>query len=244
MSFEWITPEIAHMLIKGLQLTLWLTVATSLGSLVIGVFIGVMKISGSRSFRFLSEAFIEIHRNVPALVLIIFWAFAFPNLLPLELKQRLFFENPYINGFGEWAGLSIPYYTIAAGLALTLNTSAYLAEIFRAGVTTIPRENIDTARTLGANRWAILWNILIPQGMRAAFPAISTRLIHNMKNTALAAIVATPEFFHSIQTGITRSFRAIELLTLAGFFYLLFSLGMAALLRAIDIQLNRKPDNA
>ena len=61
-----------------------------------------------------------------------------------------------------------------------------------------------------------------------------------MKNTALAAIVSTPEFFHSVQTGITRSFRASEMLTLASLVYLLLSFAMASLLSVIEARLNRK----
>ena len=240
MSFEWITPEIFQLLLEGFRLTLWLTAITSISSLLLGIAVGIIKISSRPFSKFLAVGFVEIHRNVPALVLIIFWDFALPNIFPIELRQNLFFDNPLINAIGSWSGLSIPYYTLAAGLALTLNTSAYLAEIFRAGVGTIPQENIDSARTLGAHPSAILRRIIIPQGLHAAFPAISTRLIHNMKNTALAAIVSTPEFFHSVQTGITRSFRASEMLTLASLVYLLLSFAMASLLSVIEARLNRK----
>ena len=239
--FDGLTPEITLLLWNGFWLTIWLTAITSFLSLAIGIIVGLLKLTSRPILKRLASLYIEINRNVPALVLIIFWAFAFPNIFPADLRRWIFFTNPIIESFGDWAGLSVPYYSIAAGIALTFNTSAYLAELFRAGVGTIPQEYMDAARTLGASRWAILWQIIIPQGLRAAFPAISTRLIHNMKNTALAAVVSTPEFFHSVQTGITRSFRAVEMLTLASGVYLLISFGMASVLRWVEARLNRKP---
>ena len=140
---------------------------------------------------------------------------------------------------GTVTGLSLPYYGIAACVGLVLNTSAHLAELFRAGVSTLPRQHVDAARTLGARRREVFWTILLPGGMRAAFPAVTTRLIHNMKNTALASFVAVLELFHAVQGSITSSFRATELLTAAAVLYLFLSFGMSALLRRVDVRLNR-----
>ena len=69
-------------------------------------------------------------------------------------------------------------------------------------------------------------------------PAISTRLIHHLKNTALAAFVATPEFFHSTQTAITRTFLALEFLLLAAIVYLLLAFSLSGLLRWVEGRLN------
>jgi len=132
----------------------------------------------------------------------------------------------------------LPYYALAVTIAFTLNTSAYLAELFRAGVGTISQGVVEAARSLGASRTAVFWQILLTQGVRAAFPAISTRLIHNMKNTALAAFVAVPELFQVTQTAVTRSFRAVEFLLLAAIIYWLLSFTFAAFLQQVDRRLN------
>lgn len=226
---------------RGITLTIVLTLLTSVLSLLLGVLAGAFKLSEHRLMRWAASLHIEIHRGVPALVLLIFWAFAFPRVFPLPLRTRLFFDNYLIDGIRVLTGLAVPYYFLASVVALTLNTSAYLAEFFRAGVGTLPQEYLEAAQTLGANRREVLFRIVIPQGLRAAFPAISTRLIHNLKNTALAALVSTPEFFHSIQTAISQSFRAVELLLLATVVYLVLSGAFALLLRWIDSALNRGP---
>lgn len=241
MSFDWLTTETTHLLLQGLILTVAMTVVTSLWALAVGVGVGTFRLSEQPGLRWLAAAHVDVHRNIPALVLIIFWAFALPNLFPTEMRQGIFFDNWLMERLREWSGLSVPYYALAAALALTLNTSAYLAELFRAGVGTIPQEHIDTARSLGASPWVVFTQILAPQGLRAAFPAISTRLIHNMKNTALAAFVSTPEFFHTTQMAITRSFRAVEFLLLAAVVYLSLSLAFASLLRWIEGHIERRP---
>lgn len=238
MSPAWLTDETLSLLLQGITLTLSLTIVTTCLSLGIGVVVGTLKLSSRRLWRWLAAVHIDGHRNIPALVLIIFWAFAVPNLFPPGIRRVLFFDNPLVNWLSGWIGLSLPYYALAAILALTLNTSAYLAELFRAGVGTIAQEHLDAARTLGAAPTLIFSRILLPQGLRASFPAISTRLIHNMKNTALAAFVSVPEFFHGTQTAITRSFRALEFLLLAAVVYLILSILFSSCLRWFERNLD------
>jgi polar amino acid transport system permease protein len=244
MNFDWLNTETIHLLLRGLTLTVVLTAITSLLALSIGVSVGMLRLSERRALRWLAAAHVDVHRNVPALVLVIFWAFALPNLFPAEVRRTIFFDNWLMEHLQGWSGLSVPYYALAAALALTLNTSAYLAELFRAGIGTIAKEHVDAARSLGAPQHVLIMQILVPQGMRAAYPAISTRLIHNMKNTALAAFVSTPEFFHSTQTAITRSFRAVEFLLLASGVYLTLSLLLASVLRWVEGRMDRRPSGA
>jgi His/Glu/Gln/Arg/opine family amino acid ABC transporter permease subunit len=234
---DWLSPEIGRLLARGLLYTVALTAITSVSSLFVGILVGSFRISGRPLLGRAAGIYVEIFRNIPALVLIIFFAFAVPNLFTLEQRQTLFFDNTLLNWAEIMSGLSLPYYGLAVIIALTLNTSAYLAELFRAGVGTIPRQIVDAARSLGATRSAVYRQILLPQGIRAAFPAIATRLIHNMKNTALASFVAVPEFFHATQTSITRSFFALQFLLLAALIYLILSASFAALLRQVERRL-------
>ena len=238
---EWLTPHTLGLLGKGLLLTVGLTVATSVMSLAAGILVGSARLSGRGSWRRVATAYIDVHRNVPALVLIIFWAFAVPVLFPQPLRQALFFDNAAMDWLSRLTGLPLPYYLVAAALALTLNTSAYIAELFRAGVGTIQQQQLDAAHTLGASQGAVFWRLILPGGLRAAFPAISTRLIHNMKNTALASFVAVPEFFQATQGAITETFRAVEFLALATLIYLALSLAYGAVLRVIERRLDRRP---
>lgn len=239
---EWLAPDIGRLLVRGLLYTTVLTAVTSITSMAVGIFVGSLRVSGRRTLSTAAAVYVEIFRNIPALVLIIFFAFAVPNLFAVEQRQALFFDNNLANWAGILSGLSLPYYALSVIIALTLNTSAYLAELFRAGVGTIPRQIVDAARSLGATKGIVYRQILLPEGIRAAYPAIATRLIHNMKNTALAAIVAVPEFFHATQTAITRTFFALQFLLLAALMYLLLSALFATLLRQVEIWLEPLPE--
>ncbi len=245
MNLPWLTADLIDLLLRGLVVTVALTIVTSAGSMVVGLVVGSFRLSDKRMLRTAGVLYVEIFRNIPALVLIIFFAFAVPNLFAPALRKELFFANPLMHWFGDRIGIPLGYYAFAVTVALTLNTGAYIAELFRAGVGAIATEHLDAARTLGASPAHIYRMILVPQGVRAAFPAISTRLIHNMKNTALAAFVAVPELFHRTQTAITLSFRAVELLLLAALLYLLLASVMASALRAVEQRLEprTRPDN-
>jgi len=236
---EWLTPETRGLLADGLMVTVVLTLITSALSFVLGLAVGTLRLTDNRLVRLSAGAFVEVFRNIPALIQIIFWAFAFPSVFSADVRRAIFFDNFMIDALGALTGLSVPYYGLAACLGLVLNTSAHLAELFRAGVGTLPREHVDAARSLGAGRRAVFWSILLPDGVRAVFPAMTTRLIHNMKNTALVSFVAVPDLFHAIQASITETFRATELLTLAAVMYLLLAIAMSGGLHQIDLLLHR-----
>jgi polar amino acid transport system permease protein len=223
----WLSPEIIALLRNGLLMTIALGLITSALAMVLGVGLGWMKLSAWPVLRWVSTLYIEVFRNVPALVSITFWAYALPNVFPAEVRRGLFFDNAVVNFAGDVTGLSIPYYALAAALGLTLNTSAYVAELFRAGVGTLSREHWEAARTLGASPRRAFMHVLLPQGLRAASPALITRLVHNLKNTALASFVAVPELFKAVQTAISQSFYAVELLLVASVLYWLLSWGFA-----------------
>lgn len=237
---KWLTPEATSFLLQGIIVTILLTIITSILSLLMGVGMGTMRLSAWSWRRKAAGTYVDIFRNIPALVLIIFFAFAVPNIFPVTLRQELFFKNVLMEWAGQITGLSLPYYALAAIIALTLNSSAYIAELFRAGVGTIPQEYVDAARSLGGGQTAVFRQIILPQGFRAAFPAIETRLIHNMKNTALVSFVAVPDFFHATQAIINKTFRAGEFLFLATAVYLMLSITFTALLRQIEYRLNRQ----
>ncbi len=239
--FDWLSPETAQSLGQGVWLTVLLTAVTSIFSLIIGILVAIMRLSGNRLWRGLGVLHVGFHRNVPALVLIILWAFAVPNLFPSEQRQLIFFNNSFVDWLKVVTGLALPYYAFAAALALILNSSAYITELMRAGIGTIPQNQLDAARMLGSSSQIVFWQIVLPQGLRAAFPAISTRLIHTMKNTALAAFVSVPEFFHQTQTAVSQTFRAVEFLTLAAIIYLFLSYLYSTFLNYIDKRLNYTP---
>ena len=239
MRLDWVTAETVDMLADGVVVTVVITCATSVLAMVLGIGVATLRLADRQWIRTAATSFVEVFRNIPTLIQIIFWAFAFPNLFTPETRRALFFDNGLVDGIRGLTGLAVPYYAVAASFALVLNTGAHLGELFRAGVRTLPSEHVEAARSLGARRREVFWRILLPGGLRAAFPAITTRLVHNMKNTALVSFVAVPDLFNAIQGSITRTFRVTEYLVVAAVLYLTLATIMTVLLHQVDRALHR-----
>jgi His/Glu/Gln/Arg/opine family amino acid ABC transporter permease subunit len=227
----WQDPPTQALLWEGLQVTLWLTgLSAGLATLLS---LGLAYLSQQAWGGWWAQRYIDIFRSVPALILLIIFAYGLPNAFPLETRREVFFQSGLMQSLRDLSGLSIPYYALAAGLALALNTSAYLAELLRSGFSTLDPNQLAAARSLGASPWQVFGRLMLPQALMASRPAIISRLVHHQKNTALASFVAVPELFKAGQTAISRSFQAIDLLILLALLYLLLAGLWAGLLRGL-----------
>jgi len=222
---DWLTAELTRQLLGGAAVTVALVAITTVTAFVVGLLAAIGRRSRRRHLGFpqISTLFVEIFRNVPALILIIFFAFAVPNVFPADLRRTVFFANPVMDLAETATGLPLPYYALAAIVALTCNTGAHLAEVLRAGMNAVPESRIESARSLGATARQAYFTVTIPDGIRLSFAGITNRLTHNLKNTALASFVAVPELFSEVQGAITKTFQATGLLVIAALLYLVLS---------------------
>lgn len=228
---EWFTPEMQDLLLDGATMSIALTLVTSCFAFIFAVVITWLRLF--RVGRVVAKVYVETFRNLPALVLVIFFAFALPNAFDLETRRALFFRNDLMVWLREQTNMLIPYYGLAASAAITLNTSAYLAELLRAGINTIDTNQIEAARSLGSNRQRCFFRLMLPYGVRTASPSVITRLVHHLKNTSLASFVAVPELFKAAQTAISRSFHAVDLLIIVALMYWVLAWSWAWLLRRL-----------
>lgn len=236
---DWLTGELSADILGGVALTIGLTLLTSCTSFAVGLAAAIGRRSRRLWARRVAGTFVEIFRNVPALILLIFFAFAVPNVFPAELRKTLFFDNPIVDLIGTITTLPLPYYGIAAVVALTVNTGAHLAEVLRSGLDAVPQERIDAARSLGASARSAYFTVTIPDGVRISFGGVINRLVHNLKNTALVSFVAVPDAFSRIQGAITKTFEATELLVFAAVLYLALATLLEFGLRRIEAALWR-----
>jgi len=213
-------------MITGLAITVVLMAASSVGAALLAVVAASARRSPRGVERFVGSIVVELFRNIPALILLLIFAFAIPNVFASDLRSAVFFDNTVMDLLGDVFGLPIPYYALGAVAALSLNTGAHLAEILRSAMSAVPAGRVEMARTLGASRFGALRTVVVPDALRVGMPAIKNRMVHNLKNTALASFVAVPEFFGRVQGEINRTFEATELLLFAAIVYL----ALAALL--------------
>jgi His/Glu/Gln/Arg/opine family amino acid ABC transporter permease subunit len=201
-------------LCRGVLMTLTIGVMSGLLAIVIGCVVLRCHISTHRTLRGLAIGFVAVFRNLPLLPLLLFLTFALPGIW-----QHL---------WGRPLARGLELYVLLLGLAL--NTGAYLAEIFRAGVSAVPTEQVEAGRSLGLPPNCIRRRIIYPQAMRIVAPALASRLIHNMKNSTLALIVPLPVQMMEVvgQAGriAGQTFSWAEPLVFAACLHLLLALGI------------------
>lgn len=170
MSYQWLTlwGYVPAFLQAG-WLTLQITVLSFVLAVVVGLATAVAGVSPVRLVRLVAQSYVEIIRNTPVLLQIFIVFFGLPS-----------------------AGISLNAYW-AGVLALGLNVGAYLSEVFRAGIASVPRGQLEAADILGLSPGQIFVNVVLPQAARAVYPAIVNYLIQLLLGTSLLSAIALPE---------------------------------------------------
>jgi len=195
--------------LRGLWLTLELTVISMLIGVALGVLLAVMRLSLNPLISGASLFYIWLFRGTPVLVQILFWfniTALYPNI-----------------GFGSWSfdanNLITPF--IAAILALGLNEGAYMAEIVRAGILSVDEGQSEAGAALGMSRLQIMRRVVLPQAMRVIVPPTGNETISMLKTTSLVSVIAVSDLLYSVQLIYAVNYRTIPLLLVASIWYLL-----------------------
>tara|TARA_B100001094_G_scaffold213300_1_gene207362 strand:+ start:233 stop:955 length:723 start_codon:yes stop_codon:yes gene_type:complete len=166
----------------GLTLTILITSCSILFSLPIGILLALCRRSSIFLIQKLSSFYIDVMRAVPLIAVLFFGQLLIPLFLPVGIEiDRV------------WRAI----------IAFTLFVSAYIAEDIRGGLQSIPKNQIEAAKSLGLNKFQINIFILIPQALRVALPAITNQLIGLFQNTSLMSILGLMELL-----GVSRSILA------------------------------------
>ncbi|SPU50354.1 amino acid ABC transporter permease [Bordetella trematum] len=195
-------------LLRGLVTTLALAGLAWILAFVVGSLLAVIRLTGSRTANALISVYVAFHRNVPMLVLILFWYFGVPALLPQGVAD-------WLNEHGSEFILSC----IAIGLVM----SAYVCEDLRSAVRAIPAGQVEASRALGLSFLRTMRCVVLPQAFRIAIPPLLNQTLLLLKNTSLAMAVGVTELTAvalEIENNTFRTFEAYAMVTLI---YLLLS---------------------
>lgn len=183
------------------------TIGVSLAAIVIGAALGLLLalglVSRSAALRSVSAAYRSFWRGTPILVQLL----------------MLFYLLPEV-------GVDVPP-LVAAVVALSLNTTAFQGEIYRAGLAAIPAGQIEAARMLGIGRWRARLAIEVPQMFRLVLPALVNETIAIVKASSLVSIIAVTELMRRSQQLAATTFQPLEVYFIAGSLYLLLNLALA-----------------
>ena len=197
------------LLLAGLATTIKLGIWTLLLSLLSGLALGALAFGKSTIPRFIYLSVITLARNTPPLVILFSVYFMAGNLLPIGWVEHLLRSGPgwLRDGFGILFALPGQLdRMMAAVLALSLYQGAYVAEIVRGAMQSVPQGQWDAARALGLNRRQTLHLVILPQAARMMIPPLTGQTITTFKDTALASLVSVPDL----------TFQSLEIMAVSG----------------------------
>ena len=191
----------------GLGYTVLYALGTILVGLIIGFAVGIARLAPSRVVNYPLIFYIELFRCTPLLVQLIWFYYAFPVIV----------------------GLDIPAH-VAAGMTLSLYTGAFYAEIIRGGINSIERGQWDAARAIGMRRGQVMRRVILPQAIKRMIPPFMNQSITQLKNTSLVSTIAVSDLLYQGEIITATTYRPLEVYTTVAIIYfgVLFPLTLLA----------------
>lgn len=223
------SPEI----LAGLAMTINLTALAVVIGLAVGLIAAIMLRSKNPVLNGVASLYVWIFRAVPGLVQLLFWynlATLFPTI-DIGIPYGPMFFNLDPNQF------MTPL--LAACLGLGLSEGAYMAEIIRGGLISVPAGQHEAAAALGLSPSQTLRRVVLPQAMRSIIPPIGNQFIGMLKYTSLASVISVGELLHSAQQISATTFQIIPMLTVASIWYLVATSVLSLIQRRIEMHFNR-----
>jgi len=230
---------------RGVGTTIYVTAIAYLLAIFIGLVFGIMRVSQFRLAHEISTFYVEILRGVPMLVILYYIAFVGAP----GLAQAINAVGRFLAGAGPLAGLGQALsefqvrdldFTTRAIIALTLGYSAFIAEIFRAGIQSIGKGQMEAARSLGMSYRQAMETIILPQAVRTVLPPLGNDLIAMLKDSSLVSVLGVQDITQLGKVYSASTFRFFETYNVVAFLYLVMTLGLTMLVRWIERRMARR----
>ena len=196
--FEIIVDSFGKILLPGLTMTIPLTAISFFFALIIALIVAMIQFAHVRVLRQVARFYVWVIRGTPLLVQLFVVFYGMPNI-----------------------GILIDPFP-AAVIVFSINDGAYMAEIIRAALESVPAGQMEAGRCVGMTYLQTMRRIILPQAMRTAFPSLSNSLISMIKDTSLAANITVTEMFMATQRIVARTYEPLALYIEVGLIYLLF----------------------
>ncbi|OAJ52138.1 glutamine ABC transporter permease [Paraburkholderia ginsengiterrae] len=212
MEFDWSVIWTALPdLITGVKLTVFIAFVGLVGGFVVGVVAGMFRAYGPLALNIAAQVYIELIRGTPIVVQVMFLYFALPLLAHLRID-----------------GLS------AAIIAITVNSGAYLAEVVRGALLSIPKGLMEAGLAMGLSMPRVLLKIVGPLAFRRLIPPLGNQCIVSLKDTSLFIVIGVGELTRKGQEIIAGNFRAVEIWSAVAVIYLVLTGAMTLSLRVVE----------
>ena len=233
----------------GLVNTLRASVVGWVLSIALGFMLGILRLADNPAVRGLARSVVELVRNVPLLLLLLFLA-ATMQALPsareaLEPFPGVFISNrglvlptlgsvPRLEGFNFVGGITLSPELTALVAALTLHHAAHISEVVRGAILGVSSRQRDAAHALGLSRAQTLRFVVVPQALRAMVPLLATNCVSLTKNSSLAVAIGFPDVVSILNTTANQTGHAIETMLIMIAVYLTLSLAVAFVMNAYN----------
>jgi polar amino acid transport system permease protein len=209
--------EVIRFVTDGVRLTVQVTIISYLIALIVGLIFGLMRVSDNPIFYAASTLYVEVIRGVPLLVIILYVGFVITPRLRDATSGRLDLQG-------------VP----SAVLGIAICYAAYMAEVYRGGIESIERGQMEAARSLGMSYMQAMRHVILPQAIRRILPPLGNNFIAMLKDSSLMAVIALPDLLQMGRLYVSRTFRAFEGYNTVALLYLVMTLFLSLLVRVIE----------
>jgi len=219
MSYQWDFGSVVKygdMLLVGLAGTVKIAVISIVLGVIVGVVVALMRMAGNPWLRKPATAFVEFYRNTPPIVHFFWFFYALPIVIGVSL-------DPFV----------------AAILALSTQSGAFYAEVFRGGIVSVERGQWEGAKALGMSYRMAMQRVIVPQALRRMVPPFVERSFELTKTTALASTLAYAELLYQAMQVNSITFRPMEVYTAVALLYFIVLFTASSLMRVVEYRLAR-----
>jgi len=213
-----------QLLIDGFVMTLKLSIIGIFFAFLFGSIMGLARVSKNFFVSLIATYYVEFFRNIPLIVQMFFIYFSF----------TLTDTFPFLETFGNFLGLENHNEFFSALIALITYTSTYIAEAIRGGVQSLPKGQVEAAKTLGMGYFQTMYHIIFPQAIKIVWSPITGQFLNLIKNSSLAMTIGVAELTFATQEIDSITFRGFEAATAVTLLYLLLTLVTSMIMKQVD----------
>jgi polar amino acid transport system permease protein len=210
--------------LSGIWVSVLVTISSYILTVIFGLFGGLGRLSKNKFLKWLTTLYVELVRGIPLMVQLIWWYYAFPAIL------KDIGKNLDITFLTNYRAPAIPM----AILGLTFCYAAYMSEIYRAGIQSISKGQMEAALSLGMTRFQALRFIIIPQAVRVILPPMGNEFIALLKDSSLVSAVAVADLTRRGHEIMSRTYKPIETWVMVALLYLILTLFSARIVTFLE----------
>ena len=222
---------------KGIAITLFVTCVGFVLAASLGLLLAIMGLSKSKALRQIARFYVEIIRGVPILVLLFYIAFV---IAPAFVVAWNYVTTP-LQALGLFGAMGVRDFSLLwrAIIALTIGYSAFLSEVFRAGILAVDKGQIEAAKALGLTGWLRFRLVEFPQAIKTILPPLGNDFIAMVKDSSLVSVLGVADITQMGKVYASGSFRFFETYSIVAYIYLVMTVSLSLALRGIERRLRQ-----